>query len=103
MARGAPVPDHLGPRFQWSDAAGGHVTTTTKSESKQDQKAEELRELATAAFGAEPGLKYAQLRAAIVLVDGGEEKTAEKRITEMKKAGVIHLSGGTKIWVLTPA
>lgn len=82
--RGAPILEADGPRFQWSDDEGMHVSC----ECARSTRADELREIAEEVIGT-ASLRYTELVSGIVTARGGSKKTAERRFSEMKKAGVI--------------
>ncbi len=86
--RRAPIMEKDGPRFAWSDGAGMHVSCESTGTSKEDMKRAELHELAEEVVGS-ARMRYADLVRGIETARRIAPKTAEKRFSEMKKAGVI--------------
>jgi len=85
-SRGAPVRKEDGPRFKWSDEAQMHLSTNTKSDEKGDAKINQLKQLFEDAFAGSILKSYSQL---ISSLEGGSDKTKERRITEARKLKII--------------
>jgi len=101
--RGAPISEDKGPRFQWSDGAGMHVSTSTKATTRDDKKRESMREEAEAVFqdAGAVALTWSQLRDGAAKMRGIEPKGGIKRFELMKGSGVIS-KDEMGLWRLKP-
>lgn len=86
--RRAPILEKDGPRFQWSDEAGMHVSVATAGAVRETRQVADLRELGEEVLGGGP-VRYADLIRAIEAARDVAGKTAEKRFAAMKGAGII--------------
>lgn len=98
--RGAPILEKFGPRFQWDEEAGMHVSVSTAATAVEDAKTAELRELAEECI-TDDAISYSELRQRVAAARGWGLKTAEKRIGAMAKAGVIRKATGSNHYLLS--
>jgi len=89
--RRAPISKANGPRFEWSDAAGMHVSAETVAEAKGDAKRAELELLADVIFGERPSMKFADIVAKLTAKNGlaVSERTAARKLGELSRLGII--------------
>lgn len=92
--RRAPIPEAIGPRFQWSEAHGMPMSIGTAGEARATAKTTKLRELAEEVFEAGAQLSYTEMKDAIAKARGYTPRWAEKQIEALKSAGVIRSAGG---------
>jgi hypothetical protein len=88
-ARHGHTPRDQGTCFQWSDAAGMHVSCGTAREIKATAKQAKFRDEAEAAFGDAEKLGYSDLVTRIMEAVGVVAKTAEKRVKTYSAEGLI--------------
>jgi hypothetical protein len=92
--RRAPIPKGAGPCFQWSDAAGMHVSVESQQSAADKEKAESLVLLADDIFRKRPAMNYSDLVKYLTAKKGLalSERTAARRIKELSKLGIIEKS-----------
>ena len=101
--RGAPISEDKGPRFQWFDGAGMHVSTSTKATTRDDKKRAELRDFAEAVFkeAGAVALTWTDINKRISEVAGIKKDGAEDRFKKMRTLGVIE-KDVMGLWRLKP-
>ncbi len=87
--RGAPIPKADGPTFRWSDGEGMHVTGESVRARQDHAKAEQLRQVAVEVFSDNRTLTYSKLRDGVQATAKCSERTADKKVSEMNRLGVI--------------
>ena len=87
--RRAPIPKTQGPRFEWSDEQGMHISTTTLQRLKEQHEREELEELAADIMAGGKLRNRADLEAAVMARLTVSEKTAERRVKRMVTLGIV--------------
>ena len=89
--RRASIPKDRGPRFAWDDASGMHVTVHTEAKAdKADEKRKAEQPAVAAVFcDVVGGLAWGELKERMINVGKMTGRTAERRITEWKEAGLI--------------
>jgi hypothetical protein len=87
--RRAPIPKGTGPSFQWSDEAGMHVTIESRATAAADAEREQLTALADDLFLDRPAMRYAEIVAAIRAGMRCSQSTAERRLNDMARLGVV--------------
>jgi hypothetical protein len=87
--RRAPIPKTQGPRFEWSDEQGMHISTTTLQRLKEQHEREELEELAADIMAGGKLRNRADLEAAVKARLTVSEKTAERRVKRMVTLGIV--------------
>lgn len=87
--RRAPIPKELGPRFQWSEQSGMHVSVECARDSKEEVKLEQARLCVADIFKERPAMRYTDLVFTLTERLRVSDKTAQKRINEWSKSGVI--------------
>lgn len=97
--RGAPILEKFGPRLQWSEEAEMHVSVGNAATAVADAKTTELRAIAEECITG-GAISYSELRQRVADARGWTAKTAEKRIKEMTKAGVIRKAAGSNHYLL---
>jgi len=105
LNRRAAIPKEHGPRFEWSDAKGMHVSVASAADAKQAEKQAELADLARAAFehaGANgEGLSYTDLWQAVGEVGDLKERAAKKRIGAFVDVHLVNKHERTNNYFLT--
>jgi hypothetical protein len=91
--RRASIPKDIGPRFAWSDAAEMHVTVAADGE--RDTKAQETRLIELTVVdavyeGTAGAIAWSELKKRMIDVGHMSGRTAERRIGEWVKMGLIH-------------
>ena len=92
--RKAGIPKRKGPCFQWSDAAGMHVSVESKGSRVDKEKSETLAMLADDIFRKRPAMSYSDIVAYLTAKKGLKlaERTAARRISELSRLGLIEKS-----------
>jgi hypothetical protein len=92
--RKAPIFKGEGPCFQWSDAAGMHVSIECHRTRTDKEKSETLAMLAGDIFRKRPAMNYSDIVAHLTAKKGLKlsERTAARRIAELSRAGFIEKS-----------
>jgi len=92
MALLAVAKEH-GPRFEWSEEAGMHVSTTTLHRLKEAREREELEQLAAEIFEDDQMRTRAELETTVKTRLTVSASTAERRVKRMVKLGIVVKSG----------
>ncbi len=87
--RKAPITLEDGIAFKWDDASGRHISCGTPADGIKAEKRSEAADLARACFAEKGTLKWADLRDIIMSSRDLSKNTAERRINDMKRLGVI--------------
>lgn len=89
--RRAPILRDQGPRFQWSEEAGMHVSLPSEGKVRVNKRQQELRDLAEAILAAveRPCLAWREWVEAIADTTKKAPSTAEKRFDQMRALGVV--------------
>jgi hypothetical protein len=87
--RGASIPKSDGPRFRWSDGEGMHVSAETARDANDRDKSQSLFELAADVFGDRNTMTYSDLRNTVKTTANCSERTADARVSEMKRLKVV--------------
>lgn len=89
-----PISKANGPRFEWSDTAGMHISVEGVADAKASGKRAELELLADILFSERPSMKYAEMVETLTLKNGVRvsRSTAERKISELSRAGIIRRS-----------
>ncbi len=99
--RRATIPQHSGPRFQWSDDVKMHVTVESaeagKSEAAKEQQEADLQEIFDCPQGA-GGLPYGLLLERISDVFGVKKEGARKRLTKFRETNAVR-KNSKDLWV----
>jgi len=90
--RKAPIAEADGPRFHWGHAEQMHVSV----ESASAEKAGELRELASAIFGAAEQMSWTAVVEAIQKKCDCSTRTAERKVTKMQEDKIVGKGKGGK-------
>jgi hypothetical protein len=90
--RRSPIPRDFGPRFTWNDEAGMHMTVESRSEARRSAKAEAAIPARDDAFHEHPAMRYNDLIEAVKTTAKVGQRTAERRVQEWTKLGVIEKS-----------
>ncbi|HET7623969.1 MAG TPA: hypothetical protein VFM25_01800, partial [Verrucomicrobiae bacterium] len=90
--RRASIPKDFGPRFKWNNQAGMHITIESRSEARRDAKANALIPVRDDVFFGRQGMRWNEMISAIETTDKCSRRTAERRIAEWKKFGLIEQS-----------
>lgn len=91
--RRASIPKDIGPRFAWDDSRQMHVTVAADVEldSKADEKRLIEQTVVDAVFGGAAGaMAWSELKKRLIDVGHMSGRTAERRIGEWAKMGLIH-------------
>ena len=91
--RRAPIPKEQGPRFEWSEAVGMHISTTTLARLKEAREREELEELAAEIFEGAELRTHAELETTVKTRLKVSTSTAERRVKRMVGLGIVVKSG----------
>ena len=90
--RRAPISKEAGPRFQWSTAAGMHVSVESQASSADREEREKLMDFADCVFRDRPALHYHELISTVLSVGKIQQRGAEKKVARMIKMNVISKS-----------
>jgi hypothetical protein len=88
-ARHEEVAGDKAPCITWSKEAGMHVLSATKAALKDDQKRQKLTDLAEEVFAEKTSMGWKELHEAIMGARGLAKTTAEGKINDMRRLGVI--------------
>lgn len=99
--RRAGIPKATGPRFRFDTAAGMHVLTASRESVKDQQKKERLTRFAEDLFNGRSALRYKEILSALPQLAKCGLTTAETRISDMVRLGVISKSVAG-LYVLSP-
>jgi len=95
--RRANIPRVKGPRFQWNDAAGMHISVTGSAvDSKQERKREECVPVVAEVFDDERalgGFKWGEITQRIETVCGIKKDAAGKRLMAFQQIGLVVKKG----------
>lgn len=94
-----PIPRGQGPCFAWNSEAEMHLSTPSHHKTKQAAKLKALQELAAQAFENADELRYGALCDTLISLSGKSLATAERKVQEMERLGVLHKNGG-ELWTL---
>jgi hypothetical protein len=95
-ARHAYIPKDAGACFQWSHAAGMHVSCGDAGEIKRTAKREKMEEEAAKVFVAGDAMRHGELVAAIMEEIDLENRAARGRVKTWKEEGIIIKEAGGK-------
>ncbi len=101
--RRAGIPKNQGPRFGFSVEAGMHVTVESRQSAKDAEKREALLSLAEDAFGEHPAMRYSDLQTTVKKLLTVSDRTAERKVAEMRRLTVIKPSVAGLFVIATPA
>ncbi len=87
--RKAPITEEDGVAFKWSDAEQRHVSCGTPMGSKEAEKRADLHDLANEVFDGKTVMKWTDILTAIMAARTLSRNSADRRIQEMKRLGVI--------------
>lgn len=91
-SRHAPIFEKDAPRFAWDDERGGFVSVASAGQIRDDAKAEQRRELATAIFAGQAGtLTHAEAVNRIVELEGIKSDAAKKRLGVLRNGGFVKI------------
>ena len=92
--RRAPISKANGPRFEWSDTAGMHISVEGVADAKASGKRAELELLADVIFSERPSMKFAEIVAKLTAKNGlaVSERTAARKLGELSRLGIIKRS-----------
>ena len=88
-ARHSPINEQNGSRFAWDDDAGMFLSTTSKAETLNAEKAAERRKLVDDAFLDNKGMSHAELTDRIAELEGLKREAAKKRLAVLRKEGFV--------------
>ncbi len=91
-ARHSPISEANGSRFAWDDDAGRFASVASKAEAVNAEKAEERRKLVLDAFLDKPGLSHGELVERICELEAVSERTAKRRISELRAGGFVEVA-----------
>jgi hypothetical protein len=97
--RRAPIFEKDGPCFEWSDVSAMHVSTSNVAAEQSQQTATKLREMAVTAFAGAQEITAMSFRLSVAASSKKTERTAERYISEMLRAGIVRQSGGGKYMI----
>lgn len=87
--RRAPIPKGTGPCFRWDDEAGMHVSTTTRNQARDTEKAELGQMLAEDMFASRPAMRYSDAVSTIMELLEVSTPTANRKLREMLQCGAV--------------
>lgn len=90
--RRASIAKDFGPRFKWNKETGMHTTIVSRSEARLSAKAEALIPGRDDAFFGRQSMRWNEMISAIETTDKCVRRTAERRIADWKKFGLIEQS-----------
>ena len=90
--RRAPISKESGPRFQWSTAAGMHVSIESQASTADREEKEKLMDFADCVFKDRPAMHYHELVSTVLAVGKIQQRGAEKKVAKMIKLNVISKS-----------
>lgn len=105
LNRRAAIPKEHGPRFEWHDGKGMHVSVASESDTKEQAKRDELAELARNVFdhaeAAGLGISHSKFKAAIMECEDVSDGTAKSRIRAILGFALVQKSKRTGDYFLT--
>jgi hypothetical protein len=82
-SRHCHIPKESGPRFQWDDAAGMHLSCGTMAIEKSESDNFHLQAIADEIFSDKAALRYSELKHAVMRVRHVKESAAEKTVRKL--------------------
>lgn len=101
--RRAPVPKGTGPCFKWDDAAGMHLSVESLQTTKDAAARESLLCLAQDVFKDHPAMRYSELQTTVKKLLTVSDRTAERKVAQMRALTVIKPSTLGLYVINTPA
>lgn len=101
--RRAGIPKNLGPRFKFSAQAGMHITVQSRQSAHEAEKREQLLALAIDVFGDRPAMRYTELQTTVKKLLTVCDRTAERKVADMRRFTVIKSSVAGLYVIATPA
>jgi hypothetical protein len=101
--RRAGIPKDKGPRFKFDAEASMHLTTESRQMAKDAAAREELMCVAREAFGDRPAMRYSELQVSVKKLLTVSDRTAERKVAQMKHLGVIKPSAAGLFTISMPA
>jgi hypothetical protein len=101
--RRAGIPKDTGPRFKFDVAAGMHVTIESRQFAKDAAMREDLLALAKDVFGERRSMRYSEIQVTVKKLLTVSDRTAERKVAEMKRLTVITPSAAGLYRIATPA
>lgn len=99
--RGPAIPKADGPRFRWSDGEAMHVSAESERSAKDRERFGQLADLARDVFGDESSMRYAELQQGIARTANCSERTADARLSEMRRLGVV-MRSPPNLYIINP-
>jgi hypothetical protein len=93
-SRRAPITKSNGPRFAWSSEKHMHLTVESNGQARMTAKAEAMIPVRDDVFLGKSALRWSEMLGAIETTDKCSRRTAERRVAEWKKLGLIQNSIG---------
>jgi hypothetical protein len=100
--RRADIPKNIGPRFRFDTAVGMHVTIPSRQSARDAAARAELLCIAQDAFGKRPAMRYSDIQVRLQKVLALKERSAKRKIADMKRLGVIKASVAGLYLLCTP-
>lgn len=101
--RRAGIPKNLGPRFAFNTEAGMHVTIGSRQSAKDQEKRETLLALVQDVFAERPAMRYSELQTTVKKLLTVSDRTAERKVAEMRRLTVIKPSVAGLFVIDSPA
>jgi hypothetical protein len=101
--RRAGIPKSHGPRFKFSVEAGMHVSIESRQSAKDGERRETLLALAEDAFSDRPAMRYSDLQTTVKKLLTVSDRTAERKVAEMRRLTVIKPSVAGLFVIAMPA
>jgi hypothetical protein len=101
--RRAGIPKNVGPRFAFSAEAGMHVTVESHQSVKDAERRETLLALAQDVFADRPAMRYSEIQTTVKKLLTVSDRTAERKLAEMRRLTVIKSSVAGLYVIATPA
>jgi hypothetical protein len=101
--RRAGIPKNLGPRFAFSTEAAMHVSVESRQSAKDQERRETLLALVQDVFAQRPAMRYSELQTTVKKLLTVSDRTAERKVAEMRRLTVIKPSVAGLFVIATPA
>ena len=101
--RRAGIPKSHGPRFRFSVEAGMHITIESRQSAKDAERRETLLALAQDVFADRPSMRYSDLQTTVKKLLTVSDRTAERKVAEMRRLTVIKPSVAGLFVIAMPA
>jgi hypothetical protein len=101
--RRAGIPKSHGPRFKFDVEAGMHISVQSRQSAKDAVMRDELMALARDIFAEHPAMRYSELQSTAKKVLAVSDRTAARKVSDMRRLTVIKSSVAGLYVINTPA